>query len=93
MLTAQQESWQAVFEIHASIPKGWVLVGGQAVFLHAVERAAPHVRATKDADMALDIRAYPTMLHDFTEVLVKLGFEEQVPEGAEGLERLRISLN
>ena len=75
MLTEQQEAWQAVFEIHNAMPQGWVLVGGQAVFLHAIERGAPYVRPTKDADMALDIRAYPTMLHDFTELLVKLGFE------------------
>lgn len=75
MLSEQQEAWQAVFEIHDSMPQGWVLVGGQAVFLHAVERGAPSVRATKDADMALDIRAFPTMLHDFTELLVRLGFE------------------
>ncbi|GAA3285286.1 hypothetical protein [Paenarthrobacter aurescens] len=83
MLAEQQEAWQAVFEIHSAMPKGWVLVGGQAVYLHAVERGAPFVRATKDADMALDIRAYPNMLHDFTELLVKLGFESlgESPEG------------
>lgn len=65
------------------MPKGWVLVGGQAVYLHAVERDAPHMRATKDADLALDIRAYPNMLHDFTKLLVKLGFKSagESPEG------------
>ncbi|MFJ4171906.1 hypothetical protein ACIPY3_20555 [Paenarthrobacter sp. NPDC089714] len=83
MFAEQQEAWQAVFEIHKAMPKGWVLVGGQAVYLHAVERGAPYVRATKDADLALDIRAYPTMLHDFTELLVNLGFESvgESPEG------------
>ena len=60
MLIEQQEAWQAVFEIHSAMPHGWVLVGGQAVYLHAIERSAPIVRPTKDADMALDIRAYPT---------------------------------
>ncbi|GAA4033238.1 hypothetical protein GCM10023063_15900 [Arthrobacter methylotrophus] len=75
MLAEQQEAWQAVFEIHRAMPHGWVLVGGQAVYLHAIERGAPFVRPTKDADMALDIRAYPTMLRDFTALLVKLNFE------------------
>lgn len=75
MLAEQQEAWQAVFEIHDAMPRGWVLVGGQAVYLHAVERNAPFVRPTKDADMALDIRAYPTMLHDFTALLVRLNFQ------------------
>jgi hypothetical protein len=45
MLTEQQEAWQAVFEIHEAMPQGWVLVGGQAVYLHAVERSAPFVYA------------------------------------------------
>lgn len=83
MLAEQQEAWQAVFEIHSVMPQGWVLVGGQAVFLHAVERGAPYARPTKDADMALDIRAYPTMLHDFTELLVRRRFKSagESPEG------------
>ncbi|MFJ5957027.1 hypothetical protein ACIQC5_13840 [Paenarthrobacter sp. NPDC092416] len=75
MFAEQQEAWRAVFEIHSAMPEGWVLVGGQAVFLHAVERGAPFVRPTKDADIALDIRAYPTMLYAFTALLVRLGFE------------------
>ncbi|MDJ0354461.1 hypothetical protein [Pseudarthrobacter sp. PH31-O2] len=75
MLAEQQDAWQAVFEIHDAVPHGWVLVGGQAVDLHAIERNAPFVRPTKDADMALDIRSYPGMLKEFTSVLLKLGFE------------------
>jgi hypothetical protein len=75
LLAEQQEAWEAVFEIHGAMPYGWVLVGGQAVYLHAVGRGAPFVRPTRDADMALDIRAYPTILHDFTALLVKLNFE------------------
>lgn len=62
MLTEQQEAWQAVFEIHKAMPRGWVLVGGQAVYLHAIERGAPFVRPTKDADMALEIRAYQRLV-------------------------------
>lgn len=62
-------------EIHKAMPRGWVLVGGQAVYLHAIEHGAPFVRSTKVADMALDIRAYPTMLHDFIAMLVKLDFK------------------
>lgn len=42
----QQEAWQAVFQIYDGMPQGWVLIGGQAVYLHAIERAAPNVRAT-----------------------------------------------
>lgn len=46
MLSEQQEARQAVFEIHDAMPHGWVLVGGQAVYLHAIERRAPFVRPT-----------------------------------------------
>lgn len=74
MLTDQQEAWAAVFEIHEKMPRGWVLVGGQSVYQHAVERGAPAVRATKDSDVALDIRAYPEILKAFTGVLLELGF-------------------
>ncbi len=83
MFTGQQEAWQPVFEIHKAMPHGWVLVGGQAVYLHAVERGAPLVRPTRDADVALDIRAYPRMLEDFTALLLKLGFES-AGESTEG---------
>jgi hypothetical protein len=48
MPAEQQEAWQAVFEIHLRMSQGWVLVGGQAVYLHAVERSAPIVGATTD---------------------------------------------
>ena len=120
MLSEQQEAWQAVFEIYRAMPEGWVLVGGQAVFLPAVEREAPYVRATKDADMAHDIRKRhiddfltlasvvrasdlrgvtykPAERDHLANMLGRLANEpslmDQVPEGAEGVERLRISLN
>ncbi len=47
MLSEQQKAWHAVFEIHTAMPYGWVLVGGQAVCLHAIERSAPFGRPTK----------------------------------------------
>lgn len=83
MPTDQQEAWNVVFEIYRAMPSGWVLIGGQAVYLHAIERNAPVVRATTDADFGLDIRGYPNMLLDFTSLLKDLGFESKgiSPEG------------
>lgn len=52
----QQAAWQALFELHAVFPNHWVLVGGQNVYLHAIERGAPIVRPTTDADTGLDLR-------------------------------------
>ena len=74
MVAEQEESWRAIFEIYDALPQGWVLVGGQSVYLHAVERGAAAPRATDDADFALDIRTFPNHLNDFTETLVKIGF-------------------
>lgn len=74
MLLEQEESWRAIFEIYDALPLGWVLVGGQSVYLHAVERGAITPRPTKDADFALDIRTYPHHLNTFTATLLKLGF-------------------
>ena len=74
MLPEQEESWRAIFEIYEALPHGWVLVGGQSVYLHAVERGATTPRPTKDADFALDIRTYPHHLNTFTATLLQLGF-------------------
>ncbi|MCA4134856.1 hypothetical protein [Arthrobacter sp. M4] len=71
----QQQAWEALFEIHSAQPAGWVLVGGQAVYLHCIERSGTANRATDDADAALDIRSYPGMLYEFTGTLGTLGFE------------------
>ena len=75
VLIEQEEAWRAVFEIYSNRPHGWIMVGGQSVYLHAIERGVPFIRPTKDADIALNIRAYPTMLHDFTALLLRLNFE------------------
>lgn len=77
MLPTQEESWRAVFEIYEALPHGWVLIGGQAVFLHAVERGSATPRATTDADVGLDIRTYPQHLRTFTSTLLRLGFKPQ----------------
>jgi hypothetical protein len=75
----QQSAWKALFEIHDALPHGWVLAGGQAVYLHCIERAGAANRATTDADTILDVRAKRGILRQFTSVLQGLGFE---PHGA-----------
>ncbi len=56
------------------------------VFLHCCERGAPSAaRPTDDGDLALNVRARPTVLADITAVLVQLGFRSVgiSPEGHE----------
>ena len=74
MVPAQEAGWIALIEIASLMPTGWTLVGGQLVHLHCAERGQTPVRATIDLDAVLDIRARPNALHDFTEVLTRLGF-------------------
>ncbi len=74
MVPAQEAGWIALIEIASLMPTGWTLVGGQMVHLHCIERGQTPVRATIDLDAILDVRARPNALHDFTEVLTRLGF-------------------
>lgn len=62
-----------------------MLVGGQNVYLHAIERGAAIVRPTTDADIGLDLRASPHILRDFTATLIDMGFVSagQSPDGHE----------
>ncbi len=72
---AQQLAWEALFELHERIPDHWVLVGGQNIYLHSVERSAYLVRPTTDADMGLDLRGRPLILVEFTQILLDMGFD------------------
>lgn len=72
--SAQAEVWHALFELHARLPTGWALVGGQMVQSHCWERGATPNRPTNDADTVLDVRAHPTMLLRFTTLLRDCGF-------------------
>jgi hypothetical protein len=72
--TAQAEAWHALFEVHARLPVGWAVVGGQMVQSHCWERGSTSARPTNDADTVLDVRARPTMLLQFTTVLRDCGF-------------------
>ncbi|BCW08214.1 hypothetical protein [Arthrobacter sp. NtRootA1] len=101
MLAEQQGAWQAVFEIHSAMPQGWVLVGGQALFLHPLwQRHIDDFLTLASVVRASDLRnvTYKRAERDhLANMLGRLANEpelmEQVPEGAEGVERLRISLN
>ena len=66
MLAAQENAWLALLEIFARLPAGRCLVGGQLVHLHCWERGYAPNRPTNDADAALDVRARPEILLEFT---------------------------
>ena len=81
MSKAQTQSWLTLLDLGRRFPTDWTLVGGQLVFLHCRERGAVPVRPTDDGDAALDVRARPGILHDFTSELQNMGFRADEPSG------------
>ncbi|MBO0926198.1 hypothetical protein J1G44_17120 [Cellulomonas sp. zg-ZUI199] len=78
MRVPQRDAWWTLMDLHSDMPVGWVLVGGQMVHLHCAERGAAPQRPTDDADAAIDVRAHPRALSDFTAALLDRGLE---PDG------------
>jgi hypothetical protein len=57
LMPAQEQAWHTLFELAETEPTNWVLVGGQMVYLLAVENGRSPTRATVDADVVMDVRA------------------------------------
>ena len=83
LLGGQAESWSALVELAPAFGSNWLLVGGQMVFLHEVERKATEVRPTDDVDVVVDLRAEPVGLERIHSTLVNAGFAQDSP-GPEG---------
>lgn len=81
MSRAQTAAWHALIELGRRFPAGWTLVGGQLVHLHCRERGSSPARPTDDGDAALDVRARPDILFDFTDALRDMQFEPETPSG------------
>lgn len=79
MSAAQTQSWLTLLELGRRFPSDWTVVGGQMVFLHCLERGAAPARPTDDGDAALDVRARPGILREFTNELEAMGFAADIP--------------
>lgn len=79
LIGGQAESWRALVELAPTFGDNWLLVGGQMVFLHEVERQATVVRPTDDVDVVVDIRAEPAGLTRFHSALGDAGFGQDAP--------------
>lgn len=75
----QAASWAALIELAPAFGDNWLLVGGQMVFLHEVERAAIDVRPTDDVDVVVNLRAEPTGLARVHGALASSGFLQDAP--------------
>lgn len=75
----QAASWRALLEIVPQLGNNWLLIGGQMVFLHEVERESTDVRPTNDIDLVVDLRVEPAALGQTHEVLAGAGFVQDPP--------------
>ena len=83
LVGGQAESWAALVELAPAFGDNWLLVGGQMVFLHELERKATDVRPTDDIDVVVDLRAEPAGLARIHSALISASFEQDSP-GPEG---------
>ena len=83
LIGGQAESWAALVELAPAFGDNWLLVGGQMVFLHEVERQATDVRPTDDVDVVVGLRAEPAGLTRIHSALITAGFDQDSP-GPEG---------
>jgi len=79
----QAESWAALVELAPVLGDNWLLVGGQMVFLHEVERRSSDIRPTDDVDVVVNIRAQPNGLARVHEALLGAEFSQD-PPGPDG---------
>jgi hypothetical protein len=57
MTPTQEEGWRALLDLYQGFQSGWCLIGGQMVWLLAIEHGVDPIRLTDDVDVAVDIRA------------------------------------
>ena len=79
LVGGQAESWRALIEIAPQLGRHWLLIGGQMVFLHEVERESTDTRPTNDIDLVVDLRIDPAALEHTHTVLAGAGFSQDLP--------------
>lgn len=85
LLPAGQLGWQLMLELTEINDSHWVLIGGQMVYLLALEHGRTLPRATADMDVVMDVRAKPGGVGWMARWLVEQqGFAQDVPS-ADGL--------
>ncbi len=80
----QHDSWLAFIEIAPSLGANHLLIGGQMVLLHEVERGSAQTRPTDDIDVIIDLRVEPDALSRIHRHLTAAGFD-QSPPSADGI--------
>ncbi len=90
------ELWDALIELSEVRPGEWTLIGGQMVFLHAIEQGAIPPRVSTDLDVLVNARIAGRPLAAFALELEDLGFEQDgiSPDGiAHRYRRNRVTID
>lgn len=66
--------WAALIELSALRPGEWTLVGGQMVFLHAMEHGVTPPRVSTDLDVLVNARVVTGGLREFVMAIEQEGF-------------------
>lgn len=69
------ELWAALIELSDMRPGEWTLVGGQMVFLHAMEHGADPPRVSTDLDVLVNARVVTGGVREFVSAIEAVGFE------------------
>lgn len=78
---AMVAAWDVVLDV-ASVPDfegSWTLIGGQMVYLHALESSRELHRPTRDADLLVNVRLLPDSTERLSRTLIDLGFQLSGP--------------
>ncbi|MCP4966053.1 MAG: hypothetical protein GY926_12560 [bacterium] len=68
------ELWSALIELSELRPGEWTLVGGQMVFLHAMEHGAAPPRVSTDLDVLVNARVVTGGVREFVVAIEAAGF-------------------
>lgn len=69
------ELWFTLIELCELRPGEWTLVGGQMVFLHAIEHGAALPRVSTDLDVLVNARVATAAVRVFVKAIEAVGFE------------------
>jgi hypothetical protein len=75
----QEASWRALLELAPALRESWLLIGGQMVLLHEVERQARDLRPTDDIDVVVNLRVDPGGLARIHATLTEHRFVQALP--------------
>ncbi len=67
--------WSALVELAGMGPGSWTLIGGQMVFLHAMEHGAAPPRVSTDIDVLVNVRVVTGGVRKFVAAIEVVGFE------------------